>query len=323
MKPLTVAEELGRRIIGQPEAVGAIARRIDVWRAGLCMPGKPVGSLLFLGPTGTGKTETVESLAEILHGSRTKLVVINCGEYQQEHEVAKLIGSPPGYLGHRETAARFTPEILRENSSPPGCELTIVLFDEIEKAADSVSRLLLGILDKATLRTGDNRVISFEKTLIFFTSNLGTREMSDELRRPFGFTGPAADKRGSGRLARIGLRAVEKKYSAEFVNRIDEIVTYAPLGPKEMDCILDAMIADFHERVVAGIKAPAFDFVMRPAVRRLLLAEGTSEKYGARELKRTIQRRLVEPLAAMAPAITRGATIEAAPQNGRIVLRFR
>src|SRR6185436_9483765 len=147
---------------------------------------RPAGVFLLLGPTGTGKTKTVEAIAEVLHGSAKNILKVDCGEFQMEHEVAKLIGSPPGYLGHRETPPMLSQTQLSEVATP-NCELSLVLFDEIEKAAPSLTRLLLGILDKAILRLGDNTTVNFEKSLIFFTSNLGAREMMKELRPDFGF----------------------------------------------------------------------------------------------------------------------------------------
>jgi ATP-dependent Clp protease ATP-binding subunit ClpA len=157
-----------------------------MFQAGLAPEGRPVGVFLLLGPTGTGKTKTVEALAEILHGSSKNLLKVDCGEFQMEHEVAKLIGAPPGYLGHRETQPMLTQQKLNAVTSEK-CELSLVLFDEIEKAAPSMTRLLLGVLDKGVLRLGDNSTVNFEKSLVFLTSNLGAREMMREINPEFGF----------------------------------------------------------------------------------------------------------------------------------------
>src|SRR4029077_14314578 len=175
---------LSQKVVGQPDATHIIVPHVQMFQAGLSPEGRPVGVFLLLGPTGTGKTKTVEALAEVLHGSPKKVLRIDCGEFQMEHEVAKLIGAPPGYLGHRETQPLLTQQKVNAASSE-SCDLSILLFDEIEKAAPSLARLLLGILDKATLRLGDNTIVNFEKTLIFLTSNLGGRAMSRELNPDF------------------------------------------------------------------------------------------------------------------------------------------
>src|SRR5437764_10532382 len=177
---------LSQKVVGQPAATRVIVPYIQMFQAGLAPEGRPVGIFLLLGPTGTGKTKTVEALAEVLHGSQKNLLKVDCGEFQMEHEVAKLIGAPPGYLGHRETQPILTQQKLNSVTSEK-CALSIVLFDEIEKAAPSMTRLLLGVLDKATLRLGDNTAVNFEKSLVFLTSNLGAREMLKEITPDFGF----------------------------------------------------------------------------------------------------------------------------------------
>src|ERR1700690_1735555 len=159
-----IAKALSRRLVGQPAAIAAVVPYVDMYRANLTPEGRPAGIFLLLGPTGTGKTKTVEALADVLHGSPKKLLKVDCGEYQMEHEVAKLLGAPPGYLGHRETQPLLTQQKVNGVSSD-ACDLSIVLFDEIEKAAASVARLLLGVLDKAVLRLGDNTMVNFEKSM--------------------------------------------------------------------------------------------------------------------------------------------------------------
>src|SRR5271167_1515795 len=167
---------LSQKVVGQPAATKVIVPYIQMFQAGLSPEGRPVGIFLLLGPTGTGKTKTVEALAEVLHGSEKNVLKVDCGEFQMEHEVAKLIGAPPGYLGHRETQPMLTQQKLNAVSSDK-CSLSLVLFDEIEKAAPSMTRLLLG----------DNSVVNFEKSLVFLTSNLGAREMLREINPDFGF----------------------------------------------------------------------------------------------------------------------------------------
>src|SRR3954464_4497436 len=177
---------LSQKVVGQPAATRVIVPYIQMFQAGLAPEGRPVGVFLLLGPTGTGKTKTVEALAEVLHGSEKNVLKVDCGEFQMEHEVAKLIGAPPGYLGHRETQPMLTQQKLNSVTSEKSA-LSLVLFDEIEKAAPSMTRLLLGVLDKGLLRLGDNSTVNFEKSLVFLTSNLGAREMLKEITPDFGF----------------------------------------------------------------------------------------------------------------------------------------
>src|SRR5262245_54769149 len=245
-----ILDLLSEKIIGQQTALTGIASTVKTFQAGLAPAGRPAGVFLLLGPTGTGKTRTVEALAEILHGASNKVVKIDCGEFQSDHEVAKLIGAPPGYLGHSETRPVLTQEKLTDVTTE-SCELSIVLFDEIEKAAPAVSRLLLGVLDKATLRLGNNAEVNFEKSLIFLTSNLGAREMMKELQPQLGFRSAAVAESAdlTKKLEGIALNAVRKMYSPEFVNRIDAVITYQPLDSEALELILDQQIADLQEHV--------------------------------------------------------------------------
>jgi ATP-dependent Clp protease ATP-binding subunit ClpA len=273
---------------------------VQMYRAGLAPEGRPAGVFLLLGPTGTGKTRTVEALAEVLHGTEKHLLRVDCGEFQMEHEVAKLIGAPPGYLGHRETPAMLTQQKLGAVTSESS-NLALILFDEIEKAAPSMTRLLLGVLDKALLRLGDNTSVNFERTLIFLTSNLGAQAMRKELLPDFGFeTMVAVPAEGSVRkLEGIGLRAVKRKFSPEFVNRIDAVITYQPLDADSLELILGQQIAILERHLRDRLQERAFDLEIELEARQFLLEKGTSREYGARELKRTILRQLTQPLAAM------------------------
>src|SRR5688572_7309048 len=205
---------LNEKVVGQPAALRYIVPYIDMFQAGLAPTGRPAGIFLLLGPTGTGKTKTVEAVAEILHGDPKSLLRVDCGEFQMEHEMAKLTGAPPGYLGHRETVPIITQKRLSDVTSNT-CDLAIILFDEIEKAAPSMTRLLLGILDKATLRLGDNTTVDFEKTIIFLTSNLGAKAMSRELNPGFGFGGAVETAVSSTRLDSIAKSAVRNRFAPE------------------------------------------------------------------------------------------------------------
>jgi ATP-dependent Clp protease ATP-binding subunit ClpA len=294
-------EQLQARIIGQPQAMTEIVPYVRMHRAGLAPEGRPVGVFLLLGPTGTGKTRTVEALAEVLHGSERNMLKVDCGEFQMEHEVAKLIGAPPGYLGHRETQPLITQQKLNAVASESS-NLSLVLFDEIEKAAPSMTRLMLGMLDKATLRLGDNTSVNFERTMIFLTSNLGAEAMRKQVMPDFGFEAMSPMERNdtnAEKLQSIGWGAVRRKFSPEFVNRIDAVITYQPLDEKSIDTILSHQLAALQKHIADRLEDKAFDIDVTDEARELLLARGTSAEFGARELKRTILRLVTQPLAAM------------------------
>jgi DNA-binding response OmpR family regulator len=214
--------------------------------------------------------------------------------------VAKLIGAPPGYLGHRETQPLLTQQKLNAVTSEK-CNLSIVLFDEIEKAAPSMTRLLLGILDRAILRLGDNTTVNFENSLIFLTSNLGAHEMSRELHPEWGFQSAFLQEKGdvANRLESIALGAVRKRFSPEFVNRIDAVITYHPLDEESLSTILDQQISELQRHVNTRLGDRYFNIEVPFEARQFLLKKGTSAEYGARELNRTIHRHLTQPLATL------------------------
>ena len=291
---------LSQKVVGQPAATRVIVPYIQMYQAGLAPEGRPVGVFLLLGPTGTGKTKTVEALADVLHGSEKNVLKVDCGEFQLEHEVAKLIGAPPGYLGHRETQPMLTQQKLNAVTSEK-CSLSLVLFDEIEKAAPSMTRLLMGVLDKGVLRLGDNTTVNFEKSLVFLTSNLGAREMLHEINPEFGFQSAQTAERKdlTGKLQNIALVSVRKRFSPEFVNRIDCIITYQPLTAESLSAILDQHIADLQNHVNTRLGNRSFTLDVPFETRQFLLQRGTSPEYGARELNRTIHRCLTQPLATL------------------------
>jgi CheY-like chemotaxis protein len=295
---------LASKIVGQPGVIEVLVPCVEMFQAGLAPENRPVGVFLLLGPTGTGKTRTVEALAEALHGSAKSLLKIDCGEYQMEHEVAKLIGAPPGYLGHRETQPALTQQKLTSVASEK-CGLSLVLFDEIEKAAPSMARLMLGLLDRGILRLGDNTQVSFEKTIIFMTSNLGAREMMREIAPEIGFQSAVSvlPDEVSGKLKRVAMNAVRRKFSPEFVNRIDHVITYQPLDNESFAAIVDHEVDWLHKHVAARLGTQAFAVEVPFAARQWLMEHGTSMEYGARELKRVVHRHLTQPLATM---VTRG-----------------
>jgi ATP-dependent Clp protease ATP-binding subunit ClpB len=289
---------LRKRVVGQEEAIRGLVEVYQTWAAGMAAPAKPIASFLFLGPTGSGKTRLVEAAAEALLGDVRAVVKIDCGEFQHSHEIAKLVGSPPGYLGHRETHPALSQETLNQFHGEK-VKLSVVLFDEIEKASDALWNLLLGILDKATLTLGDNRRVDFSRALIFMTSNLGASEMNALLQPGLGFAaGPAAGAAaGAGKLARTGVEAARRRFTPEFMNRIDRTVVFQPLGAGELRRVLAIELKAVQQRIGGSTGGAHFAFSLSEPARDYLLREGTDARYGARPLKRAIDRCLVHPLA--------------------------
>jgi len=295
---------LHRLIVGQDDAIQQIVNIYQMHLTGMSAPGRPVGNFLFLGPTGSGKTRIVEATAECLLKNPRAVIKIDCGEFQHSHEIAKLIGSPPGYLGHRETHPLLSQEVLNQHQTDQ-MKISFVLFDEIEKASDALWNLLLGILDKATLTLGDNRKVDFSKAMIFMTSNLGAAEMSALMNPKVGFgAAEAARKTAAGefdqkltdKLKNSSVEAARRKFTPEFINRLDKIVTFRPLGSDELRRILDIELNLVQQRVFSTNPERAFIFKITEAGKSYLLDEGTDLKYGARHLKRAIERLVVQPM---------------------------
>ena len=288
---------LRAKIVGQEEGVQSLVDMFQVFCAGLNSPGRPVGNLLFLGPTGSGKTRIVEAAAEILFGDPRAVIKVDCAEFQHSHEIAKLIGSPPGYLGHRETHPLITQEELAKSHTDK-LKLSFLLFDEIEKASDALWQLLLGMLDKATLTLGDNRRVDLSQTVIFLTSNLGGGEITELMQGGMGFVQPK-DTPATGlneKVERTATEAARRKFSPEFMNRLDKIVVFHPLRREQLEQVLEIELGQVQQRVLETAKGQ-FLFRVAPAGRDFLLQEGTDQRYGARHLKRAIERHVVYPLA--------------------------
>src|SRR5260370_41125771 len=290
-------DALRQCVVGQDEAVQALVDLYQVFCAGLHSAGHPVGNLLFLGPTGSGKTRTVEAAAEILFGDSRGVIKVDCAEFQHSHEIAKLIGSPPGYLGHRETHPLITQEALAA-SQRDHLKLSFLLFDEIEKASDALWQLLLGMLDKATLTLGDNLRVDLSQTVIFLTSNLGGSQIADLMHGGMGFIQPK-DKAATGlheKVKRTAVEAARRKFSPEFMNRLDKVVVFHPLNRAELDQVLEIELRQVQKRVLDSTARP-FLFRITSEGREFLLEEGTDQRYGARHLKRAIERYVVYPIA--------------------------
>jgi len=294
-------QQLSALIIGQENAVSSMGNLYQLFLAGMNQTNKPVGTLLFLGPTGSGKTRVVEAAADILFGDPNAVIKVNCAEFQHSHEIAKLIGSPPGYLGHRETTPLLSQENL-DRFHTKEIQLSLVLFDEIEKASDSLWKLLLGILDKATLTLGDNRHVDFSKSLIIMTSNLGAREMSELMEGRIGFaTAQQLNNLAKSeidldeKIQRTAVQAASRNFSPEFMNRIDKIVVFHTLNQGHLRQILDLELRALQGRIMRSAKTTFF-FSCSDSVKELLLREGMDSRYGARHLKRSIERLLVMPM---------------------------
>jgi ATP-dependent Clp protease ATP-binding subunit ClpB len=290
-------QALRAKIVGQEEGVQALVDLYQVFCAGLNSPGRPVGNLLFLGPTGSGKTRIVEAAAEILFGDPRLVIKVDCAEFQHSHEIAKLIGSPPGYLGHRETHPLITQEALAA-SHTDRLKLSFLLFDEIEKASDALWQLLLGMLDKATLTLGDNRRVDLSQTVIFMTSNLGGGEITDLMAGGYGFV-KSDDKPKTNldqKVERTAVEAARRKFSPEFMNRLDKVVVFHPLQRTQLEQVLDIELSMVQQRVLETAKGQ-FLFRVTESGRDFLLQEGTDQRYGARHLKRAIERHVVYPMA--------------------------
>jgi ATP-dependent Clp protease ATP-binding subunit ClpA len=297
-----LGHNLRKWIIGQEEAVDVVVEVYQTYLAAMNNRDRPIGSFLFMGPTGSGKTRIVEALAEALVGDARAVIKIDCAEFQHSHEISKLLGSPPGYIGHRETRPILSQESLEQYHTEQ-CKLGFVLFDEVEKASDALWNLLLGILDKANLMLGDNRRTNFSRAMVFMTSNLGSVEMSNLLSSSLGFTAREkkvddiiVDRNLMGKIRDTGLRAARKKFSPEFLNRIDKLVVFQPLGTAELQKILDLELGYVQQRILTSAHGIQFIFKCTDAAKRFLLRESADMKYGARHLKRAVERHLVYSL---------------------------
>ena len=321
-------DQLRHFVVGQDAAIHEIVRSYQTHLAGLSPAGRPIGNFLFLGPTGSGKTRIVEATAECLLKNSRAVIKIDCAEFQHSHEIAKLIGSPPGYLGHRETHALLSQEALNQHHTEK-IKLSFVLFDEIEKASDALWNLLLGILDKGILTLGDNRKVDFSAAMVFLTSNLGATEMSALLSPRLGFQVPSSessvcDAKLTERMSRTGIAAARRKFTPEFINRLDKIVVFKSLGKEELRRIVDIELEMVQQRIQAAAAGKPFMVHVTCSAREFLLIEGTDFRYGARPLKRAIEQLLVQPLSNLMATgqIDRGDRIRVTHSEGAPFLTF-
>lgn len=289
LDPLVAKLEM--RLVGQPNAAQKLIDMVSTHLSGMGAPGRPAGNALLLGPTGSGKTHAVEVLCEGLVGDPRACIKIDCAEFQHSHEIAKLIGSPPGYLGHRETHPLITQEALNQWHKD-GMQLSVLLFDEIEKASDALWQLLLGILDKATLTLGDNRKVNFEHVIIIMTSNLGAKQMH---AKKFGFsTKGGVEVFNDEKNASIAMEAAKKHFTPEFMNRLDNVVVFNTLTKLQVAQVMKIELGIIQKLFFEKAK---FVYQLTPAAKYKLMEEGYSIEYGARNLKRVIERRVRLPLA--------------------------
>jgi ATP-dependent Clp protease ATP-binding subunit ClpA len=312
-----VVAELKSLIIGQDAALDELAPYLKISMSGLSPEGRPAGVFLLLGPSGVGKTQTVHNLAKIVHGSDKNVLRIDCGEYQLDHEVAKLIGAPPGYLGHRETHAVLSMARVTSVTSEAS-PLSIILFDEIEKAAPSFDRILLGLLDRGQLKLGDNTVVNFENSLIFMTSNLGSAEMNRlATNRHLGLP---TDADHTIRKEKAGMSAARKRFSPEFMGRIDGVVTYKTLSLKDTERILDMQLEELQTHLDKRLGVASPKMTLTKAARKLILERGYSKEYGVRDLKRCIQTNILAPVADLVFNKKAKASVTIGVERGEIVV---
>jgi len=287
-------------IVGQDAAVSELVNVYQSVLAGMATPGRPIANLLFLGPTGSGKTRLVEAAAEILFSTADAVVKVDCAEFQHSHEIAKLIGSPPGYIGHRETPAVLNQDMV-DRYHTEKLKVTFILFDEIEKASDALWQLLLGILDKGTLTLGDNRKVNLSRAIIFMTSNLGASEITRLMSGGIGFAARSEgeDPQLEQKIYRVAVDAARRRFSPEFMNRLDKIIVFRSLSKTDLEKVLEIELGAIQTRIFATQTERPFVLLTSPEAKKFLLAEGTDLKYGARHLKRALERHLVLPLSSL------------------------
>lgn len=317
----SIQEKLQRQIIGQTDAIDPICRVVRRYNAGLSPENRPAGVFLLMGGTGVGKTQTVEALASTLHGTKRQLLRVDCGEFQMDHEVARLIGAPPGYLGHRETNPLFTQARLASVTSEDS-SLAVVLLDEIEKAAPSLQRMLLGILDKATLRLGDNNVVNFERTIIFMTSNLGARQVKEG--QGLGYAGAGRAEESQKMRDAYSMAAARKHFSPEFMNRLDHVLVYHPLERAHIEQILDIEINKLQWLIDNRLGPTGVKLQITAPAKQYIINRGYNPRYGARELKRELEKLVLDALAEgiLSGEFTAGCTV-CARVNGEKLELFK
>ena len=303
---LHLEEELHKRVIGQEEAVSAVAKAIRRARAGLKDPGRPIGSFIFVGPTGVGKTELSKALAAAMFGDERLLIRLDMSEYMEKHSVSKLIGAPPGYVGYEDAGGQLTDKVRHKPYS-------VVLFDEIEKAHPDVFNLLLQILDDGRLTDSKGRLVDFKNTVVILTSNVGAARAGE---MKLGFTGAAQTSEYEDMKEKIS-EELKKQFRPEFLNRVDDVIVFHRLTREDMGKVCDLFLSSLISRLESrGVK-----IAVSEAAKDLLIEEGYDEVYGARPLRRVIQRRMEDVLSEeiLSDHIRAGQKVLADAKDGKIV----
>ena len=339
-----LASLLGERVLGQDDAVDSLVCALSRPLSGLRDPHRPHLTSLLLGPTGVGKTETVKTVAEALFGNEKALTRIDCEEYAHGHEVAKLLGSPPGYVGHQvepllsqdridaahrqvlqgeEGDEAASPLLHRMHRVQKEGYVSVLLFDEVEKAHPALWNALLGILEDGVLTLGNNTTVDFTGSLIFLTSNVGSREMGEVLSGPsLGFGRSESPKETPPRdeLERVAREAAEKRFPLELLNRFDETLVYSALDRPDLEKIFDKFLGEIHDRSVRQAGFPLL-IQLSPEARDFVLAQGTDLRFGARPLRRAVEKQLVDPLSRLMASrqLKPGDLVDVEVEDGELV----
>jgi ATP-dependent Clp protease ATP-binding subunit ClpC len=308
-KLLRIEEELHKRIVSQDKAIRALARAIRRSRAGLKAPGRPVGSFLFLGPTGVGKTEVSRSLAEFLFGSEKSLIRFDMSEYMEKHSVSKLIGSPPGYVGYEE-GGQMTERVRRSPYS-------VILLDEIEKAHPDLFNILLQVFEDGQLTDGLGNTVDFKNTIIIMTSNIGARFL--QKKTALGFQS-ASEEMTAAKMEEMVMSEVKRLFNPEFLNRLDETIIFNALSDDDLLKVIDLLVGQINVNLIHR----QVTIAMTPEARQWILEKTCQDRtYGARPLRRALQKYIEDPLsdALIQGGIQRPATLEAFVDNDALSFR--
>jgi len=309
MKRLKELEnELHKRVVGQNEAIASVCKAIRRGRVGLKDPKRPIGSFIFLGPTGVGKTETCKALSQALFGDENTMIRIDMSEYMEKHTVSKLIGSPPGYVGFEE-GGQLSEKVRKKPYS-------VVLFDEIEKAHPDVFNILLQILDDGRLTDSQGRLVDFKNTVVIMTSNIGARQISD--KKEIGFAGKENTEKNYEKLKTDVMSEVKKEFKPEFLNRIDEIIVFNQLSKEEVSEIVDIMLNMTIER----LKDKKIKIKISDELKSEIVKKGFDPIYGARPIKRAIQSMIEDELAEaiLDKKIKNGSTVKLEFIDGKVAV---
>lgn len=323
-KRATFEERMREIVVGQEAAIKAVARAVKLYQAGLGPSWQPAGVFLFLGPTGTGKTLVASALAEVLHDDPRRLISLDMNEFQRAHEIARLVGAPPGYLGHRETTPLLSQQKLNAATSD-SCSIRIILLDEIEKADNAIFDHFLSAFDKGTMKLGDNTEVNFSSSIFILTSNLGTKELTALSEAPgFGRLVGEGKVAVSQRAAESTIqRALRRKFRPEFLNRLTETVVFQPLTRADVGAIVDREMDKLQDFITGRLSLRAPHLVYSPKVREWLVDKGMSPDWGAREVVRLISKEITVQVAELLLAGNDGGVMHVSLDGDRIVVEVK